>query len=42
MAARAKNRKIFKRQILLYAWADDPLPKELKRFRSDEQNDRQS
>ena len=53
MADRAKNRKILKRQIFLYPWADfiqtsqecclpAPLLKLLKRFRSDEQNGRQS
>ena len=49
MAARAKNRKTFKRLLLLNQWIDfeiisqdcslgDPLPTLLKPFRSDEQD----
>ena len=52
MAARAKNRKTFKRLLLLNqrmdfeiiiqeCLLDDPLPKLLKQFRYVEQNDRQ-
>ena len=52
MAARAKNRKTFKRLLLLNQKMDfeiiiqecflgDPLPKLLKEFRYDEQNGRQ-
>ena len=53
MAARAKNRKTFKRLLLLNQWMDfeiisqecslgDPLPTLLKPFRSDEQDGCQS
>ena len=52
MAARSKNRKTFKRLLLLNqkmdfeiiiqeCFLDDPLPKLLKRFRYVEQNGRQ-
>ena len=52
MAARAKNRKTFKRLLLQNQWMDfeiiiqgsslgDPLPKLLKPFRSIEQHGRQ-
>ena len=53
MAARAKNRKIYKRQLLLYPLANfietskerclgDGQPKQLKRFYSNKQDCRQS